>query len=156
MTKRIVTREDVEAARAAGSLEIADGDVVTEAARDLAGRIGVSLTPARAGGLPPLPSIRDASAVVAEAGPRCIVTVVGRNRPFVLSELTTRISELHGNIQDISQRIVGDYFSTILIVDIERVAAFGDFKGQVEGLSTDGDYKVVVQHERIFQAMHRL
>ena len=57
---------------------------------------------------------------------------------------------------DLSQRIVGDYFSTILIIDLEAVESFGTFKSEMEALSHSGDYKVVVQHERIFKAMHRL
>jgi len=150
----VVTKEDVEAARSAGALEIDADAVITQAARELAERTGVTLRRATGPALAPLP----ASPGPAPQEPRdaCVVTAVGRNRPFILSELTTRIAELKGNIQDISQRIVGGYFSTILVVDLERVETFGSFKAELEGLSRENDYKVIVQHERLFNAMHRL
>jgi len=85
------------------------------------------------------------------------VTAVGKNRPFVLAEITTKIGELNGDILDISQRIISGYFSTIFVA----LKA-----GQVDALlqdlpvnlahTKDGDYKIVVQHERVFRAMHRI
>ena len=84
------------------------------------------------------------------------MTAVGRNRRHILAEITQRISDLGGSVHDISQRIVGDYFSTIFIVDLEQAESFGRFKAELEQLSQEGDYKVVAQHERVFRAMHRL
>ena len=66
------------------------------------------------------------------------------------------LADLNGSVNEISQQIVGDYFSTILMVDLSDVESCGAFKAQVESLGREGDYKVVVQHERIFRAMHRL
>jgi ACT domain-containing protein len=155
MARPIVTKADVQAAKG-GTLQVSADAVVTEAARDLAERVGVTITVER---------LHDTALPAAPGAPgrpspdpvnRCLVTAVGRNRPRVLAEITQRIGELDGNILDLSQRIVDAYFSTILIVDLDAVASFGSFKAELEALSRDGDYKVVVQHERIFQAMHRL
>ena len=159
MARRVLTRADVEAARAEGRLELGPRDVLTPAARELAERVGVEVR--KAGEPAPAPAPRPSRALAShpdaqQAAERAVVTAVGRNRPFVLSELTTRISELGGNIEDITQRIVGDYFSTIMMVDLTAVQAFGPFKAQVESLSRDGDYKVIVQHERLFSAMYRV
>ena len=85
------------------------------------------------------------------------MTAIGKNRPFVLAEITTKIGELNGDIFDISQRIISGYFSTIFVVDIGRVTTdFAGFKRALEALSKDGDYKIVVQNERVFRAMHRI
>jgi ACT domain-containing protein len=161
--RRVLTKADVEAAREAGLLELGPRDVLTAAARELAERVGVEIRlPSGAAPtapyVPPPRPAQGAHGGDAQATPpeRAVVTAVGRNRPFVLSELTTRISELSGNIEDITQRIVGDYFSTIMMVDLSAVKQFGDFKAQVEGLSREGDYKVLVQHERLFTAMYRV
>ena len=51
---------------------------------------------------------------------------------------------------------MANYFTAIFMVDLAEVEEFGAFKAGLEALSVQGDYKVVVQHERIFQAMHRL
>ena len=158
MARRIVTREDVEAARGQGTVEIGPDDVVTEAARELAKRSGVSIR-ATSSQLDPLPSRSSVQgAEPARDSHNAIVTAVGRNRRFILAELTQNIAELGGSVHDISQRIVGngEYFSTIFVVDLSDVESFVQFKGGLEALSREGDYRVVVQHERIFQAMHRI
>lgn len=86
-----------------------------------------------------------------------VVTAVGQNRPRVLAELATGISDLNGDIQEISQRIVGGHFHTIITVDTSRSEVeFIEIKRALEGLSKQGDYQVHVQHEKVFQYMHRI
>jgi len=51
---------------------------------------------------------------------RVIVTVVGRNRTGVLAEVTGEIARLNGNILDISQKMMQDYFHLIMQVGIVR------------------------------------
>ncbi|MFH0946130.1 MAG: ACT domain-containing protein [Planctomycetota bacterium] len=86
-----------------------------------------------------------------------VVTAVGRNRPRVLAELATGIADLEGDIQEISQRIVGGHFHAIITVDTARCNAdFSGVKRALEGLSKEGDYQVHVQHEKVFSYMHRI
>ena len=86
-----------------------------------------------------------------------VVTAVGRNRPRVLAELATGIANLNGDIQEISQRIVGGHFHTIFTVDTSRSEMeFGAIKRSLEGLPPQGDYQVHVQHEKVFKYMHRI
>lgn len=158
MARRIITQEDVKAAAASGALQIGPDDVVTQAARDLAKRSGVSIDAAPGAAAPsPMPvGLPSGALPVAPSGEMAVVTAVGRNRLHILAEITGAIAELNGSVHDISQRIVGDYFSTVLTVDLTSVDSFGTFKAALEGLSHEGDYRVLVQHERIFRAMHRL
>ncbi|MEZ6185206.1 MAG: ACT domain-containing protein [Planctomycetota bacterium] len=156
--KRIVTREDIEVARDAGRpLGVGPDDVVTEAARELAARWGVTIqvmgVDESAGAHRPT-----VGEVLAGSPPpeRAVVSAVGRNRRGILAELTAQIAALGGSVEDISQRIVSGYFSAIFMVDLSEVDEFATLKHGLEALSVPGDYKVVVQHERIFQAMHRL
>ncbi len=86
-----------------------------------------------------------------------VVTAVGKNRPRVLAELATAIADAGGDIREISQRIIDDYFHTILTVDASGMkASFQEAKAAIEGLSREGDYKVQVQHEKVFKYMHRV
>ena len=169
MTRRVVTKEDVLAAKG-GLLEVGPEDVVTAAALEASTREGVRIV--RAGDAPEKPAPAPApaasatpwdgfaagnAAVSADSAPAAFVTAVGKNRPYVLAEITTKIGELNGDIYDISQRIISGYFSTIFVVDISRVSTdFAGFKRTLEALSREGDYKIVVQHERVFRAMHRI
>jgi len=108
------------------------------------------------------PAETHVDACVMDSGGECregvvVVTAVGRNRPHVLAELATGIADVGGDIQEISQRIVDDWFHTILTVDISRTkGAFPEAKAALERLSRDDDYTVRVQHERVFRYMHRI
>jgi ACT domain-containing protein len=173
MSRRVVTKEDVLAAKG-GVLEIGSDDLVTAAALEASTRENVQIV-RKAEAAPPARESAPGGAPAANAGPfdpfapgtaalsatdgspAAIVTAVGKNRPFVLAEITAKIGELNGDIYDISQRIISGYFSTILVVDIGRVSTdFAGFKRVLETLSREGDYKIVVQHERVFRAMHRI
>jgi len=86
-----------------------------------------------------------------------IVTVVGKNRVGVLGEVTTAIADLNGNIMDISQKMMGDYFNLLMIVDITGIRGdFSAFKETLEQLGNARGYRLSVQHERAFQYMHRI
>ena len=87
-----------------------------------------------------------------------IVTVVGKNRAGVLSELTSVVARLNGNIMDLSQKIAkGNYFNLIMIIDTSKSrASFKTFKERLEFLGETKGYKVIVQHQKIFQAIHRV
>jgi ACT domain-containing protein len=91
------------------------------------------------------------------ASKEVIVTVVGKNRAGVLSEVTTAIAELKGNIMDISQKMIKDYFNLIMIVNISKIKAdFAAFKRELEKLGKRKGYKLNVQHEKVFHYMHRI
>ena len=86
-----------------------------------------------------------------------IVTVVGKNRPGVLSEVTTAIANLNGNIMDISQKMLEDYFNLIMIVDISAAnVPFDQFQKKLEALGAEKAYSIHVQHEKVFRYMHRV
>ena len=54
--------------------------------------------------------------------------------------MTARIAELGGDILDISQTLVGDYFTMIVVVDTATLdVAFADFKAAMEAeVAVDG------------------
>ncbi len=88
---------------------------------------------------------------------KVIVTVVGKNRIGVLSEVTTAIAALGGNIMDISQKMLSGYFNLIMIVDISKAKVnLADFKEKLEKLEDKKGYKISVQHEKVFHYMHRI
>jgi len=85
-----------------------------------------------------------------------VVTVVGKNRPGVLSEVTGAMAKAHANILDIHQKVVRDYFNLFMIVELGGRTPFQTFKAKLESLGGPRGYRVHVQHEKIFQGMHRL
>jgi ACT domain-containing protein len=86
-----------------------------------------------------------------------IVTVVGKNRPGVLAEVTGAIGDLNGNIMDISQKMIQDYFNLIMIVDLATATVpFDVFQKKLESLGAKKGYSTHVQHEKVFRYMHRV
>ena len=160
MARRIVTAEDVLALPEGGRLLASDDMTVTSAARELARRRNITVVEGAEAAATPADAADAVQAMpAAPTGPpgTIIFTAVGVNRPGVLSELTSAIGELKGDIQDVSQRITGGWFNAILVVDIKRSGqSFVAFRDALRGLSEPRDYVVTVIDERVFTAMHRL
>ena len=88
---------------------------------------------------------------------RAIVTIIGSDRVGIIAGIANVLSEANVNILDISQSVIREYFTMIMMVDIsaasisfEAVRQALDDKGQQLGV------KVEIQREEIFQAMHRI
>lgn len=108
--------------------------------------------------------LNDALASMHDSDPmpnRAVVTVVGRNRPGVVASISTAVASCGGDLADMTQTIVGDYFSLIFVVDLQGVAAKGiSFRVFKEKLLEEearlGCVKTLVMHEGIFSAMHKV
>lgn len=88
---------------------------------------------------------------------KVIVTAFGKNQPGILFQITKALFELNFDIQDVSQKIVQDFFTLIIIVDISKSA--GDFNQLKTRLTQTGEQlgvRVFVQHEDIFKSMYRV
>jgi ACT domain-containing protein len=161
MARRIITAEDVLALPEGGQLAAGDDVTVTSAARELARRRGITVVEGvdAAAATPAEALAAHSEVAAAAAGPpgTIIVSCVGVNRPGVLSEVTSAIGLLNGDIQDVSQRITGGWFNAILVVDTRRSGqSFAAFRDALKGLSEPRDYVVHVIDERVFTAMHRV
>ena len=88
---------------------------------------------------------------------RTIIAAFGKNRPGVVASITSILAELSCNIEDISQTIMQEFFSMIMVVDIGACKL--DFSALAERLkATEAQLgmKVYVMHEDIFRYMHRI
>lgn len=88
---------------------------------------------------------------------RIVVTVVGKDKKGIIAAVATALSARDVNILDISQTILQEFFTMIMIVDMTDCPV--DFAALKEELGVLGQtYGVVIscQHEEIFQYMHRI
>lgn len=89
---------------------------------------------------------------------RVVVTANGRNRRGIVAGLTEVIRDVDGDIRDISQTIVGDYFTMIIVVDIAATTRqgtrFGQFKERLEQAGGALGVHVVALHDDILTTMH--
>jgi len=88
---------------------------------------------------------------------RTIITVIGRDRVGITARVCTFLAENNINILDINQSIVQGFFNMMMIVDAQN--ATKDFAVLCEGIEAVGDelgVKIKMQHEDIFNVMHRI
>ncbi|HWJ02202.1 MAG TPA: ACT domain-containing protein [Verrucomicrobiae bacterium] len=92
-----------------------------------------------------------------QGGNRVIVTVLGKDQVGIIAWISTVLAGHNANILDISQTILQEFFTMIMIVDLS--AASLEFNELREILASQGDIrglKVTMQHEDVFQFMHRI
>lgn len=91
---------------------------------------------------------------------RAVVTCTGQNHTGIVSRITQAIADLNGDIQDISQTIIGGFFTMIIIVDLGGIvqsgASFKDFQERISETGKEMGLDIMVNHEDILKAMHRI
>ena len=88
---------------------------------------------------------------------QAVVTVVGKDRVGIVRDVSTKLAEKNLNILEISQTIMSNNFTMMLIV--ERKDFEDDFEVLAEELvhwASQEDLTLKVQNIEIFQAMHQL
>ena len=84
---------------------------------------------------------------------KAVITVVGRDKVGIIAEVSRVLSENQVNILDISQTIMQDMFTMIMLVDVSQS------KVVFSALSALGDtlgLSIRIQHEDLFNSMHRI
>ncbi|KAA3635969.1 MAG: ACT domain-containing protein [Calditrichaeota bacterium] len=88
---------------------------------------------------------------------RIIVATFGKNRPGVIAAITNILAELNCSIEDISQTIMQEFFSMIMIVNInDCTLEFAALRDRIKATESKLGMKVYVMHEDIFRYMHRI
>ena len=86
-----------------------------------------------------------------------IITVVGKDQVGIIAKVCTYLAENDINILDISQTIVQGYFNMMMIVNHDAsTKAFNDLSDELAALGQEIGVDIKIQHEEIFNMMHRL
>ena len=89
---------------------------------------------------------------------RAIITVIGKDKVGIIATVSNACARFGANILDISQTVLREYFSMIMLVEIGDIHSVG-FPEFSEALKKEGEEHNVdirVMHEDIFNAMHRI
>ncbi len=90
-------------------------------------------------------------------GQRVIVTVLGKDRVGIIAGVANVLAECNANILDISQTILQEFFTMIMIVDLTNAQVdLSELKRQLAAKGQDLGVQVSAQHEDVFQFMHRI
>ena len=86
-----------------------------------------------------------------------VVTVVGMDKVGIVAKITGLLAKHNVNIIDISQTLMGDLFTMIMLVDMARSdISLEALSKRLETLGKRIGIQIIVQHERIFRFMHRI
>jgi ACT domain-containing protein len=103
-----------------------------------------------------MPRTEPAQAGAAKAD-RAIITIIGSDRVGIIAGIANVLAEANVNILDISQSVIREFFTMIMMVDLAGAAV--SFHALRERLTRKGDelsVRVEIQREEIFKAMHRI
>ena len=85
---------------------------------------------------------------------RAIVTVLGKDRVGIMSLVCSLLAERN---VDISQTILQDYFTMVMLVDAsESALPFAELAALLAAEGEKRDLDIRAQREDIFNAMHRI
>jgi ACT domain-containing protein len=88
---------------------------------------------------------------------RVILTSFGLNKPGVVAAVTKALSEYNCDIQDLSQKIMGDFFTMIMIIDItDSNKDLKEVQDSLNIIAQELKIKIYLQHEDVFRYMHRI
>ena len=88
---------------------------------------------------------------------KAIVTVIGQDRVGITAAICNCLASFNVNILDISQTILGDAFTMVMSVDLEKATApIGELREAFQRLGEEMHLSIRVQREEIFDAMHTI
>lgn len=91
------------------------------------------------------------------AGSRIIISVLGHDRVGIIAGVANILADSNVNILDISQTIMQEFFTMMLIADMGNSKI--DLATLKNMLSQKGDelgVRIDAQHEDVFRYMHRI
>jgi ACT domain-containing protein len=88
---------------------------------------------------------------------RVIVTVIGEDKVGIIANVSTLLAEANANIVDISQTTLREFFTMIMLVDMDKaVVPFDELKRRLSAKAEAMGLRIEAQHEDVFKFMHRV
>ena len=86
---------------------------------------------------------------------KAVVTVVGKDRVGIIAKVSTLLCENNVNILDISQTIMQDVFTMIMLVELST-ASVKKINDELQVVAEEMNLSIHVQNEKVFSSMHRI
>jgi len=87
---------------------------------------------------------------------RAIVSVIGKDQVGIIAKVTNVLADNKINILDISQTILQDFFTMMMLVDVTESKDLESLQNQLKEIGDSMNLNINVQLEDIFQSMHRV
>lgn len=88
---------------------------------------------------------------------RAIITVIGKDKVGIVARIATELAKLNLNIIDINQTIMEEFFTMVLMVDLNKAnKQFDEIKKDLTLVGKELGLDVKIQNEEIFNLMHTI
>jgi len=88
---------------------------------------------------------------------RAIITVVGTDKVGIIAKVSTLLCENGINILDITQTIMQNMFTMIMLVDFEKSDSDAKtLSEKLDVIAKEMELSIHVQREELFNSMHRI
>ena len=88
---------------------------------------------------------------------RAVISVIGKDRVGIIAGVTRILAEANVNILDINQTIMQEIFTMVMLVDISQAdVPFTRLSDDLRDLGAELGLSIQIQHEDIFNSMHRI
>ena len=88
---------------------------------------------------------------------KAIITVIGRDQVGIMYGVSGVLQRLGVNIEDVTQTIMQEYFTMLMLVRIdEEKATLRQVSDALNELGEEKDLSIHVQKEEIFDTMHKI
>ena len=88
---------------------------------------------------------------------KAIVTVVGKDKKGIIAKISNVLFENDINIADISQTIMQDMFTMIMMIEFDSSdVSVQDINKKLSAIEKEMGLSIHVQREEIFSSMHRI
>ena len=88
---------------------------------------------------------------------RAIVTIIGSDRVGIIAGIADVIAKANVNILDISQSVIREFFTMIMMLDLGSASvSFDELRERLQKKGSELGVRVEIQREEIFTAMHRI
>jgi ACT domain-containing protein len=87
---------------------------------------------------------------------KAVISVVGKDQVGIIAGVTTVLADNDINILDISQTILQDFFTMMMLVEIKDPEKMEKLQLDLEEIRNRMHLKIDVQREDLFQTMHRI
>ncbi|PID63091.1 MAG: hypothetical protein CR986_00490 [Ignavibacteriae bacterium] len=86
-----------------------------------------------------------------------ILTSFGMNQPGIVAGVTEALSKANCDITDLSQKMMGDFYTMIIILNISNSSKnLTELQNDLNNVAERLKIKIYLQHEDLFRFMHRV
>ncbi len=87
---------------------------------------------------------------------KAIVTVVGHDQKGIIAKTSMTLFEQGVNILDISQTIMQDMFTMIMLIEYDSSVSINKLNESLNEIEKEMGLSIHIQREELFTSMHRI